>query len=204
MCGEMAWKMPNCHEQLPEWDLPSLQKNWTDGLRALVNHELSILETCYHRIFKDQNESQRATYHLDLDACLKTNDMDATRLWHHLEDESTLFRSIYVDQLTRWMSYYPAKSFLFWSSEEFEQRPVEHMKAFVRFMGLDPRMARSDVVNWKHHQRDYVAQVPKDVRNRLTQFFAPHNQRLYRLLRQNGFDAFSRRLANRFNACNTC
>ena len=225
VCGDKAWKMADCFHQLINVNttLASLQRDWQEGLRRLVEEELVDLEKCHslahestthhadvghHDVYRVQgqgstgltgvrdqvttkagetsNQHERE-YDQVLLQCLGLSTLNSVDLWHQLEDHSNVYRSVYHDQLARWMHVYPSTSFLIWSSESFEQTPHQHMEEMIEWLGLDPREVDPAVMNAKHHQRQYISSVPADVEARLMNFFRPHNERLFQLLVEHGF-----------------
>lgn len=95
--------------------------------------------------------------------------------WRH---HSYLARGVYVDQIERWFARFPRDRFLILKSEEFYREPVRLLHETQTYLGVRPHTPATFKV---HHQADYVAMDP-DVRQRLGDYFAPHNRRLYDLL----------------------
>ena len=107
---------------------------------------------------------------------------------------SYVFRSIYHDQLHRWMRLYPRKQLMIVQSEKFFANSACTMRAAAHFLGLRP----FDFDNAKQLRRRWDAgagnarQLPQDypamsdrARALLVDFFASHNERLYRLTGEN-------------------
>jgi hypothetical protein len=199
ICGADAWRVANCHDNMNR-SKSSLAEDWVNGLQSLIDIQLPVLESCYANGSMDGIDEEDATWHAHLDRCLGMVDKQGWDLWPILEDETTLFRSIYVDQLARWYRYYDPRQIMVWSSEDFQQQPVQHMTRFVTWLGLDRERTRPDVIDWKHHQRDYVTAVPDGIRTVLSQLFKPHNERLYRYLRSRGQTASVERLRHYFES----
>ena len=255
VCGEDAWKMPDCFKQLISVNvtLDSLQRDWQNGLRSLVDRELDVMGQC-HALARDsvihseeeqisltdggggsatmarqrqqssdsdplvssysdplapqqpisplQGESDDLSREYDqvLMDCLGFPTMNSVDLWHRLEDHSNVYRSIYYDQLARWMRSYPHSSFLIWSSEDFEHSPHQHMEDMVLWLGLDPHDTEPSVMTGRHHQRRYVTMIPVDVKERLVEFFRPHNERLFQFLEERGFDDAVDQLKRHFHS----
>jgi Sulfotransferase domain len=106
---------------------------------------------------------------------------------------SYVLRSIYCDQLERWLRLYPRDQILVMQSEKFFQDPAEHMERAADFLGLQPHDFRRD----KELKRSYAgsaagdwappeqySKLPAKTRKALRAFFAPYNQKLYDLLGQ--------------------
>ena len=93
---------------------------------------------------------------------------------HH----SYLARGVYVDQLERWFACFPRDRFLIIKSEEFYSDPERLLHQSQEFLGLPPHTPTEFKA---YHQRKYEDMDPI-MRQRLADYFAPHNQRLYELL----------------------
>ena len=104
--------------------------------------------------------------------------------------QSYVFRSIYRDQLHRWLRLYPRRQLMIVPSEVFFANSAGTMSAAADHLGLQP----FDFSKAKQLRRRWDAgagnagQLPRDypamsdaARELLTDFFLPHNERLYRL-----------------------
>lgn len=104
--------------------------------------------------------------------------------------QSYVFRSIYHDQLHRWLRLYPRRQLMIMQSERFFEDSPGTMSAAAGFLGLQP-FAFDEA---KQLQRRWdagagnVRQLPQDypemndaTRRLLTEFFEHHNEQLYRL-----------------------
>jgi hypothetical protein len=103
---------------------------------------------------------------------------DDTYRSHAHRHHSYLARGIYADQLEAWMRVFPREQILVIRSEDFFERPAGIVAGVLSFLGLPPFHAQK-------FQRFNVGDYPQmdsAVRTRLTRYFAPHNDRLYRLL----------------------
>ena len=117
--------------------------------------------------------------------------------------QSYVFRSIYHDQLHRWLRLYPLGplgprglrgQLMIVQSEKFFANPARTMSAAADFLGLRPfafdqarqlrRRWDAGAGNAGQLPRDYPA-MSDTVRKLLADFFAPHNERLYRLTGEN-------------------
>lgn len=88
---------------------------------------------------------------------------------------SYLARGIYVDQLKTWMSIFPRKQILI--LRNFFDDPPAGLKKVYEFLGLPDFESK--------YKKYSCAQYPKmstDMRKHLTDYFEPHNQRLYEYL----------------------
>lgn len=106
---------------------------------------------------------------------------------------SYVFRSIYCDQVERWLRLYPREQILVMQSESFFRDPAAYMARASEFLGLQPHDFGQD----DELRREYAGSAagdwappekypPMSVKTRkvLRSFFAPYNQRLYDLIGQ--------------------
>lgn len=91
---------------------------------------------------------------------------------------SYLLRSRYAEQLERWLAFFPREQFHFLSLEELSRDPQSVLDGVHTFLGVRP-----------HHYADLqplhtaaYSDLDPAVRAQLTEYFRPHNQRLYELV----------------------
>ncbi len=104
---------------------------------------------------------------------------------------SYVFRSLYHDQLHRWLRLFPRQQFMIFQSESFFENEADTMNKVAEFLGLDPfEFQAADQLqhswdagtgNASGIPRDYPA-MGEATRKMLTDFFEPYNQQLYRLI----------------------
>ena len=87
-------------------------------------------------------------------------------------------RSRYAEQLERWLPLFPREQFLFCDSQELSSQPEQALQRVYDFLGL-PRDESRDLPFL--HTGEYDP-LPPDVRERVSEYFQPHNERLYELL----------------------
>jgi hypothetical protein len=90
-----------------------------------------------------------------------------------------LARGIYVDQLKRWHQFFDREQLLVLKSEDFFSNGQDTLKRVLKFLGLpewDPERVPIK------HEGTYTQQMRPETRERLRDYFAPHNQRLYNYL----------------------
>ncbi len=105
--------------------------------------------------------------------------------------QSYVFRSIYHDQLHRWLRLFPRQQLMIIQAESFFETEADTMNDVAKFLGLDPfefqaadQLQRSwdaGAGNASQMPQDY-APIDDATRRMLTDFFAPYNQQLYRLI----------------------
>ncbi len=89
-----------------------------------------------------------------------------------------LERSIYVDEITRWLAHFRRKQFLIFSREAFSDDPEGHSRQLFDFLCLN-------IHNHQTSKKLNLAQYPpmeQETRARLVDYFRPHNARLFALI----------------------
>jgi hypothetical protein len=98
--------------------------------------------------------------------------------FHH----AYLDRGIYVDKLQRWMTIFPKEQFLIIKSEDLFKNTSETYNKVLKFLGLPPHELNS-YPNLGGVNKMKPIEPP--LRKQLTEFFKPHNERLYKFLGKN-------------------
>jgi Sulfotransferase domain len=98
------------------------------------------------------------------------------------EDSWYLTGGIYVDQLARWSSLFPAEQMLVLRSEDFSCRPEETLKRVLGFLELPSWEPEAGGLRRNLHTGGYEQEMRPDTRRRLEEYFEPHNRRLYTFL----------------------
>lgn len=96
----------------------------------------------------------------------------------HYQHSSYLARGIYVDQVKRWLSYFPKEQIMILSSKDLRNDPNGTMARVFEFLGLPVFQ------DWKQHPDFYNVYPPMDpnTRKELSDYFRPYNQQLEELL----------------------
>ena len=89
---------------------------------------------------------------------------------------SYLARSRYDEQLERWLALFPREQFLFLKAEDLFARPQPAIDATFEFLGLPPHPSKG--VGQLNVSPEYET-MPHATRERLAEYFRPHNERLY-------------------------
>ena len=105
--------------------------------------------------------------------------------------QSYVFRSLYHDQLHRWLRLFPRQQLMIIQSEKFFANAACTMNEAAKFLGLEPfefqaadelqRNWDAGAINDFERPQSYSA-MDDATRGMLTDFFAPYNQQLYRLI----------------------
>lgn len=100
-----------------------------------------------------------------------------------------VIKSIYIEQIKRWLRHYDQSRFLFIRSEDFfgDERGV--CKAVFRWLGVDEivlsKIKYYDPWKPNKYKKTKYSKCPPHVRKQLAEFFEPYNQQLYEFM---GFD----------------
>jgi len=104
---------------------------------------------------------------------------------------SYVFRSLYYDQLNRWLRLFRRQQFMVIQSERFFENEAGTMNEVAEFLGLDPFEFQTDdqikhswdagADNALGTPQDYAA-MDDATRRILADFFEPYNQQLYDLI----------------------
>jgi hypothetical protein len=89
-------------------------------------------------------------------------------------------RSIYADQLERWFQYFNPSRLLVISTSDLASDPSGQLRKVTDFLGLPD----AGIVIPPEHRRNVAGYPPMNpsTHEKLRAFFAPHNERLYKLL----------------------
>jgi tetratricopeptide (TPR) repeat protein len=85
-----------------------------------------------------------------------------------------LWRGLYVYFIEKWMQIFPAEQFLILQSEDLYAHPQKTMQQVFQFLEISPYQ----LPHYKRYTAGSYSQVPQDIREQLSTFFKPHNQRL--------------------------
>jgi len=91
---------------------------------------------------------------------------------------SYLTRGIYVEQLQRWFECFPRDQFLILKSEDLYQNTFDVYNQVLQFLEL-PKFSLKE---FKPYKKSNYSVITPQLRNKLNEFFKPHNERLEKLL----------------------
>ncbi len=107
--------------------------------------------------------------------------------------KSCVFRSLYHDQLHRWLRLFPHQQLMIIQSESFFENEADTMNEVAEFLGLEPfefQAAGQLQRSWDAGARNAI-EKPQDypamddaTRRLLADFFEPYNQQLYHLINE--------------------
>jgi hypothetical protein len=90
-------------------------------------------------------------------------------------------RGLYGEQLERFYRLFPSENILVLESEQLKTLWAESLDRVARFLGL-AKAAWGGTASKDRHVRQYVSRMSGETRERLREFFQPHNLKLYAML----------------------
>jgi hypothetical protein len=93
-----------------------------------------------------------------------------------------LSRSIYVDHVQRWSEFFSEEQMLVLKSEDFFERPVDTLQVVLDFLDLPECKPRVWELRYKRNKGKNKEKIDPATRQRLEEYFEPHNRRLYEYL----------------------
>lgn len=94
---------------------------------------------------------------------------------------SYLSRGIYVEQMKIWFNHFPKEQILILSSEDLFANPSKVFKKVLKFLDL-PEWELENYGTYNHDSNKIYRKYPEmdaSTRKSLTDYFKPHNERLY-------------------------
>ena len=98
---------------------------------------------------------------------------------YNLQRYSYTRRGLYLEQLRRWEASFGRDRLLVLQSEAMFRDPAAAVQRVQAFLGLPPHRSGSYRAFF---QGNYVREIPVALRQRLAEYFEPHNRELYRWL----------------------
>lgn len=130
----------------------------------------------WHQVGWDSRSLDRAArQEINRTAAMSAATLHNRRFWQH---RNYALRGLYATDLRRWLAFFPREQLLVLESERFYEAPGEVLSETFAFLGVpDCPCDRYP----KHNARQYPA-AERAVRDRLREFYAPHNRDLADLL----------------------
>jgi hypothetical protein len=95
--------------------------------------------------------------------------------WHY----SYLARGRYAEQLERWFALFPREQFLILRSEDYAANTLQIVDQSCRFLGI----AEGQITTFpRSNKSGYEKPLAPETRQKLVDYFRPHNQRLYEMI----------------------
>jgi hypothetical protein len=164
-------------EIIPQARLMVLLRNPVD--RAFSHYQMMVRRGFEPLSFEEALEAEGARVRV------RTNKLLEADYYGSLERQrfSYLSRGIYVDQLLRWSESFSDEQMLVLKTEDFSEHPRETLKSIPDFLGL-PDWEDWEPETWELRKKGgkYEQKMDPTTRQRLEEYFDPHNRRLYDFL----------------------
>ena len=95
--------------------------------------------------------------------------------------QSYITKSIYVNYIEEWFKYFPREQFLFLNSEDFNSNTSKVYKQTLNFLNV----SEIDFKKYEVFRAAKYQEMNPSTRKKLSEFFKPHNEKLYKLINQN-------------------
>lgn len=126
-----------------------IRLNWDDrSFETAINSELEILKKNPAKPEGDQNYWQQPGNYIG--------------------------RGVYIEFLQKWLAVFPREQLLILKGEDLYQKPVETMKQVFEFLGLPEHQ----LPEYRKLNSGYYSPISDEMRQKLSEYFQPHNQRL--------------------------
>jgi len=159
---------------VPEARLIVLLRNPVD--RAYYHYHMAVRHGIELKSFEEVVEEERARLLEEDNEPSRPGLADSTDPGSSRAPEHSYFkRGIYVDQLLRWRKFFGDEQMLVLKSEDFFERPQDSLKLVLEYLDLpywEPELQS------RKAKREYEPMDPA-TRQRLEEYFEPHNRRLY-------------------------
>jgi hypothetical protein len=160
------------HALIPEARLILLLRNPVDRAFSAYQHTVRMRREplSFEAAIEKEDERIGAAWA----RLLREESFDTIDLAHY----AYLRTGIYADQVKALLSLFPREQLFVASTEAFAKEPGRLYAEVLRFLDLPPRALADD--DWLNVGR--YTEMDPDLRARLTSYFRPHNERLYKLL----------------------
>ena len=130
----------------------------------------------YHWVrIKREERSFEKTIDSELEMLLKNPDKpQGDQNYWQQQFGNYIGRGVYVEFIKKWMEIFPREQFIILKAEDLYEKPGTTMKQVFNFLGL----AEHQLQNYRKLNAGYYQPIKQSVRQRLTTYFKPHNQRL--------------------------
>ena len=95
---------------------------------------------------------------------------------------SYLYKGIYVDHLMRWSEFFSEDQMLVLKSEDFYEHTPETLELILDFLSLPDWQPEPSMLQIIPKRQNSYPQMASATRQRLEEYFEPHNRRLYEYL----------------------
>ena len=160
------------HDLIPNVKLIVLLRNPVE--RAYSRYNMELKNNNENLTFEETIEQEPER----LEGEFEKMKNDENYFSHSYDAHAYVTTGIYADQLERWFEYFPREQFLIIKSEDFFEQPNKIMNKVFDFLQIS--IFKQDKFE-KFREGNYPSMKP-ETREKLVEFFKPHNKRLYELL----------------------
>jgi|3_EtaG_2_1085321.scaffolds.fasta_scaffold00041_19 sulfotransferase family protein len=94
-----------------------------------------------------------------------------------------LKRGIYHEQIENYLTLFKPQQFFYICSEDFKEKKNDILNELFHFLNLEKTLPKSKLED--KHIRVYQSKISPQIREKLKEFYKPHNQKLYALINKN-------------------
>lgn len=167
------------HQLLPDIKLIAMLRNPVD--RAYSHYQHEVRHGRESLTFEEAITAEPSRLQGEEDRMMA----DASYASSAHRRHSYLARGIYVDQVSRWLQLFGSRQLLVVRSEDFYADPGTVTNNVLSFLALSPLT----LPEHRRYQAAEYSRMEDATRERLVEYFAPHNERLHKLVgRSFGWD----------------
>jgi len=100
-----------------------------------------------------------------------------TKSLSNMPEPSFLRRGLYLEQLERFYNFFPRERFIIFENLELEKETEMVLNRICKFIGADMVKWDTDLINKKHHLREYFEPMKEETFIKLSQFYKPFNEK---------------------------
>ena len=142
--------------------------------RAYSHYQMSVRKGFENLSFEDAIAFEEERLNGEKEKIIKNGNYDSLPF----KNFSYLNRGLYFEQLQNWLNHFHKEQFLIFSAEKLRNDTRKIFSKIYKFIDLpdwDPK------IQLKRNERNYPEMNP-DTRQKLIEYFKPHNQKLYNFL----------------------
>ena len=141
-------------------------------LRNPVDRAFSQYNHCIRLNWEDRSFETAINYELEILSKNPQKPQGEKIYWQ--QPGNYIGRGIYVEFINKWLGVFPREQILILKAEDLYQKPVNTMKKVFKFLGLpEHKLPEYRKLNPGHY-----SPISDDMRQKLSEYFQPHNQRL--------------------------
>ncbi|MFX1394603.1 MAG: sulfotransferase [Promethearchaeota archaeon] len=171
------------YKMLPNCKMIALLRNPVD--RAYSQYIMNKRKGREKLSFEEVIETEKIRLEGVVDKILSDENYYSRKHQHY----SYLLRGIYIDQIKNWHKYYPKEQLLIIKSEDLYNSPAVVLKRVLEFLN-QPTKPINKIINKDnkkkiHLHKEVYPKMKPETRKRLTEYFRPYNEALYKYLTVN-------------------